>query len=471
MGGSDKFNLDLAQELTGHGWEITIATTLNAEHRWMDRFASYSPDVFLLDHFIRPSDYPRFLRYLIQSREIDVVITSHSEFGYQILPYLRAHFPELPLIDFCHIEEHDWKNGGYPQMSLCYQEILDKTLVSSEHLKSWMGSRGADLESLFVCYTNVDTDSWRPDSARRAITCESMGVDSAKPILLFVGRLCEQKQPKVLAETALQLREREVDFTLVVVGDGPDIDWIKTFVRKNSLDQNVRILGAMPNDTIRDIMQAADLFFLPSKWEGIALCLFEAMACGLPVVSARVGGQAELVTPDCGILIVPADKKNLFVQYADSIEKLLNDKESLVTMGRQARSRVVDFFDLAKMTHQMLEVCTEVQAETTNNSRRIGLGLGLACATQAVEYRRISAVADSLWSIDSRDRSEEVRHGSIPTHLLESYQTSWRTRVYFSLRRALLPRYNAAMESNGSWLLPLKNFIKNLLVRRVRYDK
>jgi len=269
----------------------------------------------------------------------------------------------------------------------------------------------------------------------------------------------------------LQLREREVDFTLLVVGDGPDIDWIKTFVRKNSLEQNVRILGAMPNDTVRDIMQAADLFFLPSKWEGIALCLFEAMACGLPVVSARVGGQAELVTPDCGILIVPADKNNLVVQYADSIEKLLSDKESLVAMGQQARSRVVDFFDLAKMTHQMREVCTEVQARTTNDRGRIGLGLGLACATQAVEYRRISAVTDSLWAIDARDRSEEVRNGSIPTHLLESYQTSWRTRVYFSLRRALLPRYNAAMESNGSWLLPLKNFIKHLLVRRVRYDK
>ncbi len=472
MGGSDKFNLDLAREITARGWEITIATTLSGEHRWMEKFTAHTPDVFLLDHFVRPSDYPRFLRYLIQSRDIDVLVTSHSEFGYQLLPYLRAHFPELPLIDFCHIEEHDWKNGGYPQMSLTYQEILDKTLVSSKHLKEWMAARGADLESVSVCYTNVDTDSWRPASTRREITRKSMKVDTAKPIILFVGRLCAQKQPNILVETALLLKDREVDFTLVVVGDGPDMDGIKTFVRKNSLDQNVRILGAKPNDTIRDIMQAADLFFLPSKWEGIALCVFEAMACELPVVSANVGGQAELVTPDCGILIDPADQKNLFMQYADSIEELLADKESLVTMGRQARKRVVDLFGLTKMIDQVLEACTEARATRSNDRGRVGLGLGLACATQAVEYRRVSAVADSLWAMDSRDvGGEDQTAGTMPAAFLEAYQTSWRTRLYFSLRRALLPRYTAAIQNNGSWLLPLKNLIKNLLVRRVRYEK
>ena len=89
----------------------------------------------------------------------------------------------------------------------------------------------------------------------------------------------------------------------MVAGDGPDFDWLKTFIHKNRLERQVRLLGALPNDDIRDLLAAADIFFLPSEWEGIALSVYEAMACGVPVVGADVSGQVELVTPECGVLI------------------------------------------------------------------------------------------------------------------------------------------------------------------------
>ena len=86
MGGSDKFNLDLLTQLGPRGWEVTIATTLGGEQPWAVQFARYTPDIFLLDRFLRPADYPRFLRALIHSRGVDAVLISHSEFGYQLLP-------------------------------------------------------------------------------------------------------------------------------------------------------------------------------------------------------------------------------------------------------------------------------------------------------------------------------------------------------------------------------------------------
>ena len=91
---------------------------------WHAEFGRYTPDIFLLHRFLRLVDYPRFLRYLIQSRQVDAVFVSHSEFGYLLLPYLRAHFPHVTFLDFCHIEEQ-WKNGGYPRMAVEYQEQLD----------------------------------------------------------------------------------------------------------------------------------------------------------------------------------------------------------------------------------------------------------------------------------------------------------------------------------------------------------
>ena len=63
------------------------------------------------------------------------------------------------------------------------------------------------------------------------------------------------------------------------------------------------MLGGVPNEKMRDLLAAADIFFLPSRWEGIALAIYEAMSMGVAVVGAIVGGQAELVTPECGVLI------------------------------------------------------------------------------------------------------------------------------------------------------------------------
>ena len=135
-----------------------------------------------------------------------------------------------------------------------------------------------------------------------------------------------------------------MDFVLVVAGDGPDLDWLKTFIRKNRLERQVRLLGALANDDIRDLLAAADIFFLPSEWEGIALSVYEALACGVPVVGADVSGQAELVTPECGVLIGRGSEEDEARQYATVLAQLLDEPEQRKSMGRQGRQRIQNRF-------------------------------------------------------------------------------------------------------------------------------
>ena len=466
MGGSDKFNLDLLGQLVRRGWEVTIATTLSGDHPWAAQFAGYTPDIFILQHFLRPADYPRFLRYLIHSRDMDAVLTSHSEFGYHILPYLRAHFPTLPLLDFCHMEEEAWKNGGYPQMSVNYQETLDKSLVSSEYLKGWMENRGADPAAIQVCYTNIDADYWQPDPDRGRRARQKYDLAESTPLILFVGRVCAQKQPKVLAQTTLRLSQSSPDFVLVVAGDGPDLDWLKTFIRKNKLERQVRLVGALSNTDIRDLMVAADIFFLPSEWEGIALSVYEAMACGVPVVGADVGGQRELVTPECGVLIGRGAEEAEARQYVTVLAQLLGEPEYRKSMGRQGRQRILDHFRLEHMAAGVLAAYAAVRQEREAATTPVpGVGLGRACATQAVEYLRITTLTDWLWR-EREQRTEQVAGtGLIPAHLVASYGHSWRTVLYFSVRRMFLPFYNALLKTNRPWLSSLKNRLKRRLLR------
>lgn len=458
MGGADKFNLDLLEQLTQRGWEVSVATTLNGDHSWLPVFARSTPDLFVLQNFLRRVDYPRFLRSLICSRQADVVLVSQSELGYQLLPYLRAHCPDTAFIDYCHMEEEHWKNGGYPRLAVDYQELLDLTTVSSTHLKDWMAQRGAEADRIRICHTNIDPQEWKPDTQIRRTVRGELELDEQTPVILYAGRLCAQKQPKVFAQTLLGVAKQTPHVVALVAGDGPDSVWLRTFVRRQRLGQQVRLLGAVSRQRMQQLMAAADIFFLPSQWEGIALSVYEAMACGLPVVGADVGGQRELVTPACGTLITPADEAFEIARYSEELVRLVQDPAARQAMGHAGRQRIIEGFQLDWMADQMEAVMTEAQRLRQSQPRpQPGPGLGLACASQAVEYGRLSQFADSLWQERGAPRSA----------LSPEYQpgnASWRVSVYFTLRRILLSYSRAGGGRDNGWLRPVKNWLKRVLL-------
>jgi glycosyltransferase involved in cell wall biosynthesis len=463
LGGADKFNLDLVEQLTHRGWEVTIATTLKGDHSWLPAFARHTPDIFILHHFLRLVDYPRFVRYLIASRQVDVVLVSNSELSYLLLPYLRAHFPEVTFVDFCHMEEEYWKNGGYPRLSVEYQELLDLQIVASAHLKRWMVTQGAEPQRLQVCYINIDPARWRPDPQRRTAVRQELEIPDEVPVILFAGRLCDQKQPRVLAQTVLQLCRRRGDVRTLIAGNGPEFDWLRTFLRRHGLGERVRVLGGVSSQRVQELMTAADIFFLPSRWEGIALSIYEAMACGLPVVGADVGGQRELVTPDCGALLPRSDEETETVGYVEVLEALLRDPQRRQQMGQAGRKRVEVHFRLDHMAERMLGLLQEAMRLHRDDPRPVpSLSVGRVCATQAIEYARLTEVADRLWQ--EREHAQAGFSalpppvGGVPAH-------SWRVRTYFALRRHLLPYYRAALERGGrTWLFPLKERVKRALL-------
>jgi glycosyltransferase involved in cell wall biosynthesis len=443
-GGSDKFNLDLVRQLNARGWEVSIATTLPGDESWLAAFARETPDIFVLNHFIRLVDYPRFLRYLIQSRQMDAVYVSHSEFGYLLLPYLRAFCPGTAFLDFCHIDEPFWKNGGYPRMSVDFDEMLDLHVVSSNYLKGWMTERGVSPERIQVSYTNVDLEQWRPDPDRRDRTRRDLRLDSETPVILYAARICPQKQPKIFAQTILRLRETGQRFVAVVAGDGPDFAWLANFIGMHDLKQQALLLGSVSSERVRDLMAAADIFFLPSQWEGIAVTLYEAMASGLAVVGADVGGQRELVSPECGILIRPGAETYEVSAYAAILTELLADQGKRIEMGKAGRKRVSDHFRIEQMAENMISCVDRIRAAASCSPRsQPTLGLAQACASMAVEYTRLDRVADMLWN-----------RNVVPLR--------WGAQLYRALRRCE-PVFTWAVNQGFTWLIPLKEHAKRRL--------
>ena len=171
-----------------------------------------------------------------------------------------------------------------------------------------MVKEGADRERVEVCTANVDIHAWHPDAEKRMEVRSRLGITGEQTVILYICRLEKQKQPRVFAKTMRLLEREKLPFLALVAGDGSLRTWVQDFVDKERLSEKVRLLGDMPQDKVRELMAAGDIVFLPSQNEGISLSIFEGMASGVVPVGAEVGGQPELVTPDCGILIRAARK-------------------------------------------------------------------------------------------------------------------------------------------------------------------
>lgn len=392
MGGADKFNVAMVRELVARGWEVTIATTLGGDNSWMPEFTALTPDVFVWLNFLREPDIPSFLRHLIDSRTPDVVMLTNTEFGHFALPYLRSFCPAPAYVDLSHMEEPWWKNGGHPRYSAGSHSILDLNIVVSEHLKSWQVSRGADADRIEVCYVSACEDSshWRRDVDARLRVRSELGIADHQPVILYAGRVVDQKQPRIFAQTIHRLAESGLDFTCVVAGDGPDLPWLRSYVVEHGLSSRVRLLGAVPHSDMHGVMSASDVFFLPSRWEGIAISIYEAMSMELAVVGADVGGQRELVTPECGLLVPRSDSEEAEVDaYVAALLDVLRNPDHGRSMGASGRERIRACFEPSHMGDRIIELLALAQRRRDESPRpAIVRGFAIECASRGVEYLR-----------------------------------------------------------------------------------
>jgi glycosyltransferase involved in cell wall biosynthesis len=162
---------------------------------------------------------------------------------------------------------------------------------------------------------------------------DELGV-SDRPIILGVGRLAPQKAFDVLLRAAatVRWRERRPVPGVVIAGDGPLASELADLARDLGVD--ARWLGR--RDDVPGLIAAADVFVLPSRWEGQPLVLQEALRAGRPIVASDVGGVRDLTGDDAAVLIPPDDPEAL----AQAVLAVLDDAEvaGRLAMASSARA-------------------------------------------------------------------------------------------------------------------------------------
>jgi glycosyltransferase involved in cell wall biosynthesis len=158
------------------------------------------------------------------------------------------------------------------------------------------------------------------------------------PRLLSVGRLSEQKGQLLLVEAAALLKDRGIEFELVLVGDGELRGPIEALIQSRQLGASVKLAGWKSGAEIRGLMLESRALVMPSFAEGLPVVVMESLALGRPVLSTYVAGIPELVENGVSGVLVPAsDVKSL----ADAMAGLLTaTQEELRRLGENGRQRV-----------------------------------------------------------------------------------------------------------------------------------
>jgi glycosyltransferase involved in cell wall biosynthesis len=243
-------------------------------------------------------------------------------------------------------------------MSLGYHKVVGVSAHTAENLRRY---EGIDPGRLEVILNGIDGAAYREAYARhdREALRRAAGLDRFGRVIGLGVRLEEQKGIRFLLEALPAVVARHPDLGVAIAGTGSlELD-LRMRAADLGLEDRVRFLGAQPRlDAFYPLL---DAFVLPSLWEGLPLCLLEAMSLSLPIVATAVGGVPDLLEDGrTALLVPPADARAL----SGALLRLLDDSGRAAEIGREA-GRVFDKrFDASVMVRNYLGLYRRALGET-----------------------------------------------------------------------------------------------------------
>ncbi len=377
IGGAQEVARTLSEHLAAAGCDVAVAALRDGPLRG-DMEAAGIPVVVLPERrsaITNPAAFAgemarlrRALLGLVEIHQIDVVQTHllrsldflalSLKAGRDLKVYWTFHNANFDLRRD-HLRRHGWLLGAKRQAhhalyTLGSGRVDGLIAVSPEVKESILATMvGVSADKIAVIPNGVDTRRYR-QSARRETTRARLGLSAAERVVAVVATFKEQKGHRYLIEAARALAHDFPDTRYLLIGDGelrPDIE------RQIAADlgASFRLLGMRPD--VPELLAAADLFVLPSLWEGLPMALIEAMAAGLPVVATDVSGtRGVMLDGETGLLAPPGDAAAL----GWAIATLLAAPERAAHMGAAGRLRVERYFSARKQAADHLALFAAV---------------------------------------------------------------------------------------------------------------
>jgi phosphatidyl-myo-inositol dimannoside synthase len=215
--------------------------------------------------------------------------------------------------------------------------VLAESQLAAAHARAFLGA-AAPVEHVPA---GVDLGRFDKDVASAVV------FEAGARVVLFAGRLIERKGAANLIRALPRILERHPSARLLIAGDGPGRTKLEQLARAVAADR-VTFAGPVTWEGMPSYFATADIFAMPTRTrfggletEGLPLVLLEAAAAMVPIVAGDAGSVRDFVAPEgTGLLIDGADPRSI----ADAINRLLDDPEAAVAMGKRARELVENEF-------------------------------------------------------------------------------------------------------------------------------
>ena len=262
---------------------------------------------------------------------------------------------------------HSAKNGSlYRKLMIAYiaKVVFKKKLINHIHTghfkhfyddSNWLGKKSIRFFLEMNDVTITVSDSWKNyfttsfhlknvykinNMIETAGTNES-AINQGPVSILFLGVITKAKGIFDLLEVLVSNKELLEKKLKLVIGGSGQVEELKAIIGKNNIGEMVQFVGWVTGEEKQQLLTAADIYILPSYYEGVPISILEAMRYGKPVISTCVGGIPEIVEPGVnGLLVNPGDSAALL----NALLFYINDRENIHKHGAQSLNKIKDYY-------------------------------------------------------------------------------------------------------------------------------
>jgi glycosyltransferase involved in cell wall biosynthesis len=349
-------SLEAEQNKLGHDVFILTSKTVKNEKYSNTHSFGILDEIYNLDRITAKRVISLVLLFLwsfffLRKIKPTIIHTHSSDLGF--VCSFAARLYGIPIVNTCHgvtftDNQYSRTKRMMEKLFLKYASFSAIITVDKTTLPAF---NDAHIKSVIYIPNGVDTDFFIPISKNHKNKIFTF---------LFVGRLENQKGLNYLIEAVKLLASSQANFKVLIVGEGSLRNTLQLQVKKYGLENIIFFTGKKDKVQLREYYQLANVFVLPSLWEGFPLTILEAWASEIAVITTKVNGIPAICTDKKNALLIAKENSR---ELSLAMKMLLENRNLSELLGQQGRILVKKSYSWQSITDETLEIYSSLQSQ------------------------------------------------------------------------------------------------------------